>query len=122
MTKETSLSIKSLSPLIFSIFCTTTGGPPTTVVWDRSSMHGQPIQTETVTSFEDSTYLIEFIVSQGIIAGDYKVAISNAISYVSSSFNASGNHVQEFASRVGGVICTVYWLSERSERSHTQLI
>ena len=45
---------------------------------------------QTVTSYEDSTYLNEIVLPDDIIAGEYRIDVSNAVSSVSSNFNVSG--------------------------------
>ena len=89
----------SLNPLRFTISCLTTGGPATNVTWSKngnSTLHDQAVEVQTVTSYEDSTYLNEIVLPDDIIAGEYRIDVSNAVSSVSSYFNVSGMGTEAF--------------------------
>ena len=81
----------SLNPFKYVIRCVTTGGPATTVTWTKD---GSRIlydhQRQAVTSYEDSTYQHEIVLSDSVIAGEYRIDVSNGASSVSSTFCISG--------------------------------
>lgn len=81
-----------INSLRFTLSCVTTGGPATDVTWIKNGnvMLSDQAQLQTITSYEDSTYLNEITLTDSIIAGEYRIDVSNAVSTVSSTFTASG--------------------------------
>ena len=74
----------------------TTGGAATTVTWRKNGhliSYEQAVETQTVTNYEDSTYLNKIILPDNIIAGEYRIDVSNVVSSASSIFNISGKPI-----------------------------
>lgn len=83
----------SLDPLVFAIACVTTGGPATTVTVARNGYSirlSQEMLIRNITDYQESTYFNEMQISQYIIAGVYQIRVSNNVSSVTTSFDASG--------------------------------
>ena len=85
----------STDPFRFTIVCETTGGPATNVIWRKDGnliLHEHALEVQTVTSYEDATYLNEIILPDSIIAGEYRIDVFNAVNSVSSTLNVSGTY------------------------------
>ena len=108
--KEIVFTLITESPLVFTLTCTTTGGPATTVEWTRNGRRMYYSRSSVVVDTQHSTYENKITV-RGRFLGVYSVNVSNSRtpSAVVSQYNVTGKElcILKIVSIVDGTcICT----------------